>query len=55
MIARLRRGRLRGTYAPNGREFGPAGAPKPRYALLGIARQNRPHEFAGWLCAVGKN
>jgi radical SAM superfamily enzyme YgiQ (UPF0313 family) len=37
----LRRGRLRGTYAPNGREFDLADAPMPRYDLLEIERYNR--------------
>ena len=35
------RGRLRGLYAPNGREFDLADAPMPRYDLLDVERYNR--------------
>jgi radical SAM superfamily enzyme YgiQ (UPF0313 family) len=41
VLADLRRGRLRGLYAANGREFDLADAPMPRYDLLEIERYNR--------------
>jgi radical SAM superfamily enzyme YgiQ (UPF0313 family) len=41
VLADLRRGRSRGIYAPNGREFDLADAPMPRYDLLDIQRYNR--------------
>ena len=41
VLADLARGRLRGSYAPGGREFDLAAAPMPRYDLLDIERYNR--------------
>jgi radical SAM superfamily enzyme YgiQ (UPF0313 family) len=41
VLADLSSGRLRGIYAPNGREFDLADAPEPRFDLLEIERYNR--------------
>ncbi|HVQ23064.1 MAG TPA: cobalamin-dependent protein, partial [Candidatus Saccharimonadia bacterium] len=41
VLADLALGRLRGLYAPNGREFDLADAPMPRYDLLDVERYNR--------------
>jgi radical SAM superfamily enzyme YgiQ (UPF0313 family) len=41
VLADLSGGRLRGIYAPNGREFDLADAPMPRFDLLDIERYNR--------------
>ena len=41
VLADLARGRLRGLYTPNGREFDLADAPMPRFDLLDIERYNR--------------